>query len=214
MDSPSPNHFKLLSIWVRGHRTHRGRLIKRGLPEVITFFRAVFKRGEFLMRQGWFAVISEGGETGRSHFSLSLCFLGFHISPARSVTAKRPLPWRQHPTTSTLKHIFLLYLFPCISPKLFWVSSDFPWQLWEICTALSNRKAHSLGEEEDVEEKLLWAVRNLDKNYLKGNGVVHEHMNNPTQWIRHIREHCHHFSKCVLWLVQLILFPFVYSFEY
>lgn len=48
MDSPLPNHFKLLSIWVRGHLKHSGRLIKSGLPEVITFFpSSVQTRGVF-----------------------------------------------------------------------------------------------------------------------------------------------------------------------
>lgn len=165
------------------------------------------------MRQGWFAVISEGGESGRSHFSLSLCFLGFHISPPCSVFHAPFLGSKVHQVD--FKTHFSSLFFPRISPKIFWFSSGFPWQLCDICTALSNQKAYGLGEEENGEEKLLWAVRNVDKNYLKGKGECrHEFMNNLTQCILHFREHCHHFSKCVLWLVELILFLFVYSFEY
>lgn len=168
------------------------------------------------MRQGWFAVISEGGETGRSHFSLSLCFLGFHISPPRSVRGLENAPFLgSNVHQDDFETHFSSLLFPRFSPKIFWFSSDFPWQLCEICTAISNRKAYGFGEEENVEEKLLWTVRNLDKNYLKGKSECrHEHTNNLTQWILHFTEHCHHFSKCVLWLVQSILFLFVYSFEY
>lgn len=141
MDSPSPNHFKLLSIWVRGHLKHSGRLIKSGLPEIITFFpssvqmRGVFDETGLICSDKW-------GRRDRAEpfFSVTLLFgVPYFTTSQRQGTAKRPLPWLQRPPGRLWNTIFLLSShFP---PKYFGFPAISPRQLREICTALSNQKA-------------------------------------------------------------------------
>lgn len=121
MDSPLPNHFKLLSIWVRGHLKHSGRLIKSGLPEVITFFpssvqtRGVFDETGLICSDKW-------GRRDRAEpfFSVTLLFgVPYFTSPQRQVDCKTPPSLAPMSTRSTLKHIFLLYSSLAFPPKYF-----------------------------------------------------------------------------------------------
>lgn len=143
------NHFKLLSIWVRGHLKHSGRLIKGNVPEVITFFQALFKPGKFLMRQNWFAVISEGGETRRPFFTVTLLFgVPYFMFSQCQGTANAPFLGSTIHQVNFGKH-FCSLLPP---PKLFWFSSNFPWQFSDICTDFITRN-HKAEEKKRMLKK-------------------------------------------------------------